>query len=209
MALAPLGREPPPLFRQGPSALSKLIFFSALALFLMVADVRFQMMQPLRTVLATVIYPFQWLAMRPVLLVQEVDSWAISLGETEQDREILRTKLTLQSQRALQVDQLTLENRRLRDLLELKGRPGVAGIAAQAIYDAADPYSRKIILDKGSLQGLALGAPVIDDLGVLGQITRLYPLTSEVTLITDHDHATPVLNARTGLRGKLDPCRCD
>ena len=66
MALAPLGREPPPLFRQGPSALSKLIFFSALALFLMVADVRFQMMQPLRTDLATVIYPFQWLAMRPV-----------------------------------------------------------------------------------------------------------------------------------------------
>ena len=201
MALAPLGREPPPLFRQGPSALSKLIFFSALALFLMVADVRFQMMQPVRTVLATVIYPFQWLAMRPVLMVQEVDSWAASLGETERDRDVLRTKLTLQSQRALQVDQLTLENRRLRDLLDLKGRPGVSGIAAQAIYDAADPYSRKIILDKGSVQGLALGAPVIDDLGVLGQITRLYPLTSEVTLITDHDHATPVLNARTGARG--------
>jgi hypothetical protein len=89
--------------------LSKLIFFSALALFLMVADVRFQMMQPLRTVLATVIYPFQWLAMRPVLLVQVVDSWANSLAETEADREVLRTKLTLQSQRALQVDQLTLE----------------------------------------------------------------------------------------------------
>jgi rod shape-determining protein MreC len=85
--------------------LSKLIFFSALALFLMVADVRFQMMQPLRTVLATVIYPFQWLAMRPVLLVQVVDSWANSLAETEADREVLRTKLTLQSQRALQVDQ--------------------------------------------------------------------------------------------------------
>jgi rod shape-determining protein MreC len=159
------------------------------------------MMQPLRTVLATVIYPFQWLAMRPVLMVQVVDSWANSLAETEADREVLRTKLTLQSQRALQVDQLTLENRRLRDLLDLRVRPGVSGIAAQAIYDAADPYSRKIILDKGSLQGLTLGAPVLDDLGVLGQITRLYPLTSEVTLITDHDHATPVLNARTGARG--------
>jgi len=95
-----------------------------------------------------VIYPFQWLAMRPVLMVQVVDSWANSLAETEADREVLRTKLTLQSQRALQVDQLTLENRRLRDLLDLRVRPGVSGIAAQAIYDAADPYSRKIFWTK-------------------------------------------------------------
>ena len=72
---------------------------------------------------------------------------------------------------------------------------------AQVLYDAADPYTRKVILDKGEVQGLRLGSPVVDELGVLGQVTRLFPMVSEVTLVTDRDHAIPVQNARTGARG--------
>ena len=68
MPLGTLDRTPPPFFRQGPSALSKLVFFSALALFLMVADTRFKITQPLRAAVATVLYPVQWLLMQPVLL---------------------------------------------------------------------------------------------------------------------------------------------
>ena len=67
MPLGTLDRDPPPFFRQGPSALSKLAVCSALALLLMVADARFKVMQPLRVVLATVLYPAQWLPLRPVL----------------------------------------------------------------------------------------------------------------------------------------------
>ena len=117
------------------------------------------------------------------------------------DLTLLRAQLSTQSQRANLTEQLLLENRRLRELLALQQRLERPALAAQVLYDAADPYTRKVILDKGEVQGLRLGAPVVDELGVLGQVTRLFPMVSEVTLVTDRDHAIPVQNARTGARG--------
>ena len=201
MPLGTLDRDPPPFFRQGPSALSKLAVFSALALFFMVADARFNVMQPLRVVLATVLYPVQWLAMRPVLLAENGGQYFTALSTAQSQEEQARKKLSLQSQRANQVEQLELENTRLRNLLALRERLQSPAMAAQVIYDAADPYTRKVVIDKGLADRVALGSPVLDESGVLGQVTRVYPLVSEVTLVTDRDHAIPVLNARTGARG--------
>ncbi len=201
MARATLGREPPAFFLQGPSAFSRLLVFSVLALLVMVADARFQVMQPLRTALSVLLYPVQWLAMRPMLLADAAQSNLKSLTAKESNFEVLRKQLSVQSQRANLAEQLLLENRRLRELLALQQRLEQPALAAQVLYDAADPYTRKVILDKGEVQGLHLGAPVLDELGVLGQVTRLFPLVSEVTLITDRDHAIPVQNARTGARG--------
>ena len=201
MPLGTLDRDPPPFFRQGPSALSKLAVCSALALFLMVADARFQVIQPLRVVLGVVLYPAQWLAMQPLRLASYTAEYFSSLNEAQSDKESAYKKLGLQSLKASQVDQLTLENQRLRKLLDLRGRLQTSGIAAQVMYDAADPYTRKVVIDKGLLNHIALGSPVLDEAGVLGQVTRIYPLVSEVTLVTDRDHAMPVLNTRTGARG--------
>jgi rod shape-determining protein MreC len=201
MPLGTLDREPPPFFRQGQSALSKLAVYSALAFFLMVADSRFKVMQPLRVALAAVLYPAQWLALRPVLLYQEVNQYFSSLTAAQAAQADVIRKHNLQSQRANQADQLTLENVRLRKLLGLRERLQTTTMAAQVIYDAADPYSRKVVIDKGMADHVVLGSPVLDESGVLGQVTRVYPLVSEVTLITDRDHAIPVLNTRTGARG--------
>jgi rod shape-determining protein MreC len=201
MPLGTLDRAPPPFFRQGPSALSKLAVCCALALFLMVADARFKVMQPLRVALAALLYPVQWLALQPVHLVQGGSGYFFGLNAAQRDKEEAFNKLGLQSLKANQVDQLTLENERLRKLLELRPRLQTNGIAAQVLYDSADPYSRKVIIDKGLLDKVSNGAPVLDERGVLGQVTRVYPMVSEVTLITDRDHAIPVLNTRTGARG--------
>lgn len=201
MPLGTLDRDPPPFFRQGPSALSKLAVFSALAIFLMVADARFKIMQPLRVVLATVLYPVQWLALQPVQLAQGGSEYFSTLHSAQASRDEAIRKLGLQSQRANQVEQLTLENERLRQLLSLRERLHSQAMAAQVLYDAADPYTRKVIIDKGLADKVGLGSPVLDEHGVLGQVTRVYPLVSEVTLISDRDHATPVLNARTSARG--------
>jgi rod shape-determining protein MreC len=201
MPLGTLDRAPPPFFRQGPSALSKLAVCSALALFLMVADSRFKVMQPLRTALGTVLYPVQWLALQPVNVLKAGGEYFYGLDSAQRSKEDAFKKLGLQSLKANQVEQLTLENERLRKLLELRARLQTTGIAAQVLYDAADPYSRKIIIDKGLLEHVAAGSPVLDERGVLGQVTRVYPTVSEVTLITDRDHAIPVLNTRTGARG--------
>lgn len=201
MPLGTLDRAPPPFFRQGPSALSKLAVCSALALFLMVADARLKLMQPLRVVLATALYPMQWLALRPVLLAQGASHYFQSLSAAQAAQEAAKTKLSLMAQRANQVEQMALENNRLRQLLDLRERLQSPAMAAQVLYDAADPYTRKVVIDKGMADKVGLGSPVLDEFGVLGQVTRVYPMVSEVTLITDRDHAIPVLNVRTGARG--------
>jgi len=201
MAFGVLEQDPPPFFRQGASAFSKLIVFSAAAVFLMVADTRFQMLQPARAVLQAVLFPMQWLAQRPGLIAGEAADFIDKVQSSDAVHTGLVEKLRQQSARAYQVEQLELENRRLRALLDLRPTLAVSGTAAQVLYDAADPYTRKVVIDRGQAHDVKLGAPVVDEKGVMGQVTRVFFLSSEVTLITDRDHATPVLNVRTGARG--------
>ncbi|MEP6969651.1 MAG: rod shape-determining protein MreC [Betaproteobacteria bacterium] len=201
MPLGTLDRTPPPLFRQGLSALSKLTLCSALALFMMVADVRYSFVRPLRAAIAEVLYPVQWLVLQPVIWVRGGSGYFQSLASAEASTEAMRVTLALQSVKSQEVDQLLLENERLRQLLALRQRITAPSMAAQVLYDAADPFSRKIVIDRGTLHGVVAGSPVIDAFGVLGQVTRVYGPTSEVTLITDGDQAIPVLNTRTGVRG--------
>lgn len=200
MPLGTLDRNPPPFFKQGPSALSKLMVFSALALFLMVADTRFGITQPLRAGVATVLYPLQWLVLRPVLALREAGNYFESLRSAQLQEAAAREKLARQSLRANQVEQLSQENERLRQLLDLRARITTPAQAAEVLYDAADPYTRKVVIDRGLAHGIEEGSPVIDESGVLGQVTRAHPLISEVTLITDRDQAIPVMNTRTGAR---------
>ncbi len=200
MPLGTLDGTPPPFFRQGPSALTKLVFFSALAVLLMVSDARFQITKPLRAVLATALYPIQWLVLQPVQWAEHSGQYLMSLDASKAKEAAAQYQLGLQSQRALQVEQLTLENTRLRALLDMRERINTPALAAQVLYDAADPYARKVIIDKGALAAVQAGAPVLDEAGILGQVTRVYPLVSEVTLITDRYQAIPLLNTRTGAR---------
>ena len=200
MPLGTLDRSPPPFFKQGPSALSKLVFFSALALLLMVADLRFGITQPLRAAMVTVLYPLQWLARQPVHAVQSAGGYFASLSQAQAQADASQRELARQLLRGGQVEQLELENQRLRQLLELRGRLSTPATAAEVLYEAADAYTRKVIIDKGQLAGVELGSPVIDAPGVLGQVTRVHPLVSEVTLVVDPDLTIPVLNVRTGLR---------
>lgn len=200
MPLGTLDRTPPPFFRQGASALSKLLVFSALSLFLMVADARFNLVGPLRAAVGASLYPLQWIVLQPVRWVEQVARNFESLQSAQAALARAREQLSQQSMRAQQVEQLRLENERLRKLLALPEQLGAQAQAAQVLYDAADPYARKVVIDKGLLHGIQPGSPVIDEAGVVGQVTRIYPSLSEVTLVSDPDQAIPVLNTRTGAR---------
>lgn len=200
MALETLDRTPPPFFRQGASALSRLIFFSALALFLMVADTRFRVVEPVRTVIASVIYPLQWAVIKPL---QWAGSGWDALQELVAAKEVVghqRELLHKQTIRLQEYEQMALENSQLRALLDLRPRLPVAGIAAQVLYDAADPYVHKVVIDKGLLHGVEAGAAVIDEGGLLGQVTHVHAAVSEVTLVIDANQAVPIVNTRTGIR---------
>ena len=201
MSLGTLERSAPPFFKQGPSAFSRLVVLSALALFLMVADARFQITDPFRRAVAIVLYPVQWLMLKPVEFASHGSGYFQSLQTAQGDLDAAHQKMALMGQRANQAEQLALENGRLRKLLELRDRLETPARAAQVIYDTADPYTRRVVIDQGQAGGIELGAPVMDEAGVLGQVTRVFPLVSEVTLLVDRDQAIPVLNIRTGVRG--------
>lgn len=200
MPLGTLDRTAPPLFNQGQSALSKLIFFGALSLFLMVADARFHIVQPIRATLGAVLYPVQWVALKPVQIMMGGGRYLEDLQTAQRNEADARKALMMQAQRASQADTLAQDNARLRELLELRQTTTTPGRAAEVLYDAADPYTRKIVIDQGLAQGVAAGSPVIDAHGVLGQVTQVLPFTSEVTLVIDRDLAIPVQNTRTGVR---------
>jgi rod shape-determining protein MreC len=201
MPLGTIDRTPPPFFRQGYSALTKLVFFSAMSLFLMVADTRLVVVAPLRSGIAVVLAPVQRALLVPVEIVQAAGDYLQGLTKAIANEDEARRKLVLQAERAAAADRLAVENAQLRALLELKPGLAVHSQAAQVLYEAADPFSRKVYIDHGARQGVMAGAPVITDAGVVGQVTRVYPLSSEVTLLTDKDAAIPVLNTRTQLRG--------
>jgi len=200
MPLGTLDRTPPPFFRQGPSSLSKLIFFSALALFLMVADSRFKFVQPMRQGLAITLLPLQRALAVPVDLWDGGGDYLRGLSQAQAGERAARAQAAAVAERAARTQQLTEENKRLRALLDLKPALVVRSLPAEVLYEAADPYSRKIFIGRGMQDGVVAGAPVINDAGVLGQVTHVYPLTSEVTLLADKDAAIPVLNTRTQQR---------
>ena len=200
MPLGPLDRTPPPFFRQGPSSLSKLIFFSALALFLMVADSRFKFVQPMRQGLAIVLLPLQRALAVPVDLWDGGGDYLRGLSQAQAGERAARAQAAAVAERAARTQQLAEENTRLRALLDLKPGLAVRSLPAEVLYEAADPYSRKVFIDRGTQHGVVAGAPVINDGGVLGQVTHAYMLTAEVTLLPDKDAAIPVLNARTQQR---------
>jgi rod shape-determining protein MreC len=200
MRYGSLDRTPPPFFKQGPTSLSKLLLLSALALFLMVADKRFEFGKIVRASLATVLSPITNAVLQPVVAVQDSFKYLDTLKSVKLSEQEAHSKLLLLSQRANQVETLSLENTRLRQLLSLKETLSTPAQAAEVLYDATDPYSRKIIVNRGSMHAVQLGSPVIDELGVLGQVVRVFPLTSEVAMIIDREQTTPVLNTRTGVR---------
>src|SRR3990167_3474652 len=201
MTLGTIDRTPPPFFRQGPSALTKLALFSALAVFLMAADSRWSLTLPMRSALATALLPVQQGLQVPVALISNGMSYLQGIKEAQGAEAAARAQLARQSERAARTEQLAAENARLRALLELPPALQVKTVAAELLYEAGDPYSRKIFINRGATQGVVAGAPVINEAGVLGQVTEVYPLSAVVTLLIDRDAAIPVLNTRSQQRG--------
>ena len=201
MPLGTLDRTPPPFFRQGPSALTKLVFFSALALFLMVADTRFKFAEPLRAGLAIALLPVQRVLAVPVEMWQGGADYLRGLQQARAETAEMQRRMAAVAERAARSEQLAQENARLRALLELRPAVSVRSFPAEVMYEASDPYSRKVFIDRGVAHGVQPGSPVINETGVLGQVTQVYPLSAEVTLLADKDAAIPVLNTRTQQRG--------
>ena len=200
MALDTLERSAPPIFRQGLSATSKMLLLGLLAVLLMAADHRMQISQPIRSGVAMVLSPLQWLSLQPVHAVNALTRYFGNLEDAQDAAVNFQTRTIAQAQRLQQVEQLSQENALLRQLLDLRAQVAGPAKAVQVLYDTSDPYTQRVVVDRGLLAGIVQGSAVIDTAGVVGQVTRVYPLVSEVTLLTDRAQSIPVMNARTGSR---------
>jgi rod shape-determining protein MreC len=192
--------SPPPLFKQGAPARVKVTLFAVLSVALLVVDARFHALTAVRQVAATVLYPFQMVALMPRDAVSSMGSYFSSISALQKEVRDLKSQQVAMAQ-AMQQAQLQLaENGHLRRLMDAREHLPVRSMMSEILYDARDPATRRVVLDRGARNGVKLGLPVIDNAGVVGQVTRVFPFTSEVTLLTDKEQAIPVQILRTGLR---------
>ena len=200
MSLETLDHRAPSLFKQQASRTSQLALYSALALFLMVADARFKITTPVRSAVSAALAPVQWVVAQPVLAYQNASRYAEVQQQAVSREDAARKELVVMAQRAELADELIKENEHLRSMLELRERSLTPGQVAEVVYDSPDPYTRRVVIDKGQVDKIEPGSPVLDEKGVIGQVTRVYPTRAEVTLLIDRDQAIPVFNPRTGAR---------
>lgn len=192
--------QPPPFFKRGPAPLAQLSFYAALSLALIFIDSRFQTLELLRQGMSLFTHPMQQAAHAPAEYLQNAGSYFSSISHFQEENARLKRAQLNGAETLLRTRQLEAENERLRKLLDVKGRQQANGRVAQILYAARDPFSRRVIVDKGQQDKIVAGQPVVDDAGVVGQVTRVFPFVSEITLITDKDQAVPVQIVRNGLR---------
>jgi rod shape-determining protein MreC len=191
---------PPPFFKRGPAPLVRLAFFGSLSLALLVLDARFRYGEGLRSALALSAYPLQRLATAPAALADRVAGHFATLSALREENAALRSKLLEASQAAQRSEAALAESAQLRRLIAAAERSERKSSPAEILYTGRDPYARRVVIDRGTQHGIRGGSPVVDESGVIGQVTRVHAMVAEVTLLTDKDQAIPVQVVRNGLR---------
>ena len=195
-----MDHTPPPFFKRGPAPLVRLFFFASLSLALLVIDARFRYVDGLRSWLALAAYPLQRAATFPIDMAMSIGGYFSTQANLIDENERLRAQALANMQDAQRYHALLADTAELRRIISATEKLDVQATPAEVLYLSRDPYAHRVFIDRGSVQGIRPGSPVTDDTGVVGQVTRVHPLLSEVTLLTNPDQAIPVEVVRNGLR---------
>lgn len=193
-------QQPTAFFVHGPSPFARLILFGALSLALMATDARLHYLTEIRQGFVALLHPLEIVANVPVTLYRSVSEYMVTHNTLLRENRRLG-QLTLDQGANLQnLKTLQSENERLRDLLGAAKLTAQPTKLAEIVHTGRDPFTHKVVVNIGARQNIQAGQAVVDTVGVIGQVTRVYPFTSEVTLITDKSLAIPVQIERNGLR---------
>ena len=195
-----MDHTPPPFFKRGPAPLVRLFFFASLSLALLVIDARFRYVDGLRSWLALAAYPLQRAATFPIDVAMSIGGYFSTQANLIEENERLRAQALANMQDAQRYHALLADTAELRRIISATEKLDVQATPAEVLYLSRDPYAHRVFIDRGSVQGIRAGSPVTDDTGVVGQVTRVHPLLSEVTLLSNPDQAIPVEVVRNGLR---------
>ena len=203
MTMRPIPVEPPAFFHRGPTPLARLAFFGVLSLALLFADTRSRYLENIRQVAAAILYPVQRAVEMPVEAVAWVGRYFADKARLADENVELRQALMTQAPQVTAFPQMREENARLRKLLDLQSQYAGDAVAVEVLYTGRDPFTQKLFANKGAHAGILAGEAVVDERGVVGQVTRVFPYMAEITLVTDKDQAVPVKVERSGIRSVL------
>jgi rod shape-determining protein MreC len=178
----------------------RFLAFAALSVLLMTLDHRFQYLKTVRSAVSVAVYPVQYLVNFPVSAGEWMDESFSSRETLLAELTNLKTRQLLYDVRLQKLAALESENRRLRQLLDSSSKVSERVLIAELLAVDMEPFSSQVVINKGSGDDIYPGQPVLDAHGIMGQITRVTPLTSTAMLITDPNHAIPVAVNRNGLR---------
>jgi rod shape-determining protein MreC len=190
-------------FNRGPSSVVRLVFFTVLSLLLLFVDARYRYLESTRSALSILVLPIQRVATWPGVLWQQVGDLYITQSRQHslitENEELLRQH-QFDAAQLQQLQTLQADNQQLRNLMELPLRNDFSTQMVEISYAERDVFNRRVLVNKGESADIRIGQVVMDDVGIVGQVTRVYPWLSEVTLITEKDHAVPIQVLRNGLR---------
>ena len=190
----------PAFFKQGPKPLTQLAIYGVISLALIVGDAHYQMLGRVREQVSILLYPLQWLATAPFDLARRSGDFLTTQTKLLAENRRLNDAQLVAASQAFKLQQLEIENQRLRELNAARRSLPQAGKLAEVLYNARDPFAARLIVDRGETAGITTGRIVIDASGVVGQVVRTQPLTSEVRLVSDRNHMVPVMVERNQLR---------
>lgn len=188
------------LFKRGPTAELRLLILVVLALSLLIVDSRWRTLEPARQAVSVALYPFQRLMFAPRDLMDRVSDWSNAAALARTEKEALQRQRIELAQISTHAAQLAAENQQLRRLLNVADTGSQPAIAVQVLYEPSNAFSHHLVFNKGTSSGILPGMPVIDEGGIVGQIVRVTPFTSEAALLTDDQVSIPVQVLRNGLR---------
>jgi rod shape-determining protein MreC len=195
-----MDRAPPPFFRQGLSADVRLILFAIAAIALLVLDARMAALDSVRRIVGSVLYPIQRVLLTPRDAGAAIGEYVGGVARLRLDNDRL-VRLEAANAGALQQgEHLAAENMQLRKLLGMRERNAFRSTVAEVLFETSDPFTRRLVVDRGAQHGLQAGQPVLDSMGVVGQISRVLPFSAEVTLLSDRASTLPVEVRRNGVR---------
>lgn len=187
-------------FVRGPSPFARLVFFAALSLALMATDSRLKYLTEVRQGIVAILHPLQLIASAPVNLYEASREYFVTHQTLLTDNRQLIQQSIEQSAELQSMHALEAENDYLRKLLGAAQSLKQPARLGEILHMGRDPFSHKVVVNLGSHQNIEAGQAVVDEAGVIGQVTHVYPYSSEVTLITDKDLAIPIQIERNGLR---------
>lgn len=188
----------PPLFRQGLSIRARFLFFLMLSLAVILVDGRLRALDDFRSALTSFLTPFKEVVQLPGLFIENSAGYFISKKNLNEEIQRLTKENQLLQLDAARMEEMRQENENLRHLVSALAATTDHVVTTEVIGRPADPFSRRIQIAAGALDGVQVGMPVIGPFGVLGQVSRTVSHQSEVTLISDHKSRISVINNRTG-----------